>query len=117
MLVSHGIFSMAELHSRYEITLENYCKTVNIEGQTMVEMARREILPAIEAYAHELACTAAAKQLCRETADTTEAAVAVRDTVLPAMAELRLPCDEAETITAERYWPFPTYEKLLFGVN
>lgn len=33
------------------------------------------------------------------------------------MAELRVVCDEAEMLTAEKYWPFPTYEKLLFGVK
>ena len=40
----------------------------------------------------------------------------VRDTVLPAMAELRAVCDEAETMTAAEFWPFPTYGDLLFGV-
>ena len=49
MLTSLKIFSEAEIHSRYEICLENYCKTVNIEGLTMVDMARKEILPAVEA--------------------------------------------------------------------
>ena len=47
MLTAHKIFSPAELHSRYEILLENYSKTVNIEALTMVDMARREILPAV----------------------------------------------------------------------
>ena len=40
----------------------------------------------------------------------------VRDTVLPKMAALRAVCDEAETHTAAKYWPFPTYGDLLFGV-
>ena len=35
---------------------------------------------------------------------------------IPAMAALRTPCDEAETLTAAEYWPFPTYGDLLFGV-
>ena len=39
-----------------------------------------------------------------------------RDEVLPKMAELRAFCDEAETLTAAEYWPFPTYGDLLFGV-
>ena len=42
---------------------------------------------------------------------------AIRDTVLPKMGELRLACDEAETLTAKKYWPFPTYGDLLFGVR
>ena len=49
-------------------------------------------------------------------ADVTAQANFVRDTVLVAMAELRAVCDEAETLTAAEYWPFPTYGDLLFGV-
>ena len=41
----------------------------------------------------------------------------IRDTVLGLMGELRLACDEAETLTAKNYWPFPTYGDLLFGVR
>ena len=47
----------------------------------------------------------------------TEASCMIRDVILQKMAELRVVCDEAETVTAEKYWPFPTYEKLLFGVR
>ncbi len=154
MLTRQGVYSVAELKSRYEITLENYCKTVNIEGLTMVDMSRRDILPAIEANVKELAETCQAKtailsesacqyergrlgKLCRlvdeidaatstlesvlvkykTTDDVTAASVVIRDEVLPAMAELRCVCDEAESFTAEKYWPFPTYEKLLFSVR
>ena len=49
--------------------------------------------------------------------DITEASEAIRDDVLPKMSVLRIACDEAETITAESYWPFPTYGDLLFGVK
>ena len=48
MLMSHKVFTETELHSRCEIMLENYCKTVNIEGHTMVDMVRKNYLPAIE---------------------------------------------------------------------
>ena len=48
--------------------------------------------------------------------DVTAEADYVRDEVLPRMAELRAVCDEAETLTASSYWPFPTYGDLLFGV-
>ena len=41
----------------------------------------------------------------------------IRDKLLPAMSELRVVCDEAETLTAKSYWPFPTYADLLFGVK
>ena len=62
MLISHKVFTEAELKSRMEITLENYCKTVLIEANTMVSMARSEIAPAVEAYVKEIAKTAALKK-------------------------------------------------------
>ena len=154
MLTSLKIFSEAEIRSRYEICLENYCKTVNIEGLTMVDMARKEILPAVEAYLGNLSGTVAAKtaavpglackyekdlisklsKLADEISDAassldttlirlkaipdvTDAAYVIRDVVLQKMAELRVVCDEAESITADKYWPFPTYGYLLFGVR
>ena len=67
MLTSHKVFSEAELKSRCEIMLENYCKTIVIEANTMVDMVKREIIPAVEAYAMELAGTAAAKRNIDET--------------------------------------------------
>ena len=54
MLIGQGVFSEAELRSRYEIQLENYCKSVRIEALTMVDMARKSILPAISGYGAEL---------------------------------------------------------------
>lgn len=62
MLTEHGVYSEAELRSRYEILLENYCKTVIIEANTMVDMSRKEILPAITKYMYAVAKTAQAKQ-------------------------------------------------------
>ena len=154
MLTRHKVFSRTELESRYEIILENYCKSVNIEALTMIDMARKEILPAVEAYAHDLSDTLIAKAAAvpglsgryeknliaklseladeidsaitaleteairyKTITDVTEAAFMIRDVILQRMAELRVVCDEAETLTAEKYWPFPTYEKLLFGVR
>ena len=154
MLTSHKVFTEAEIHSRYEITLENYCKTVNIEALTMLDMVHKEILPAVESYTRTLADTLTAKkaavaglackhetatierlsQLTDEIAaaaerlngavmklktvtDVTKASEMIRDTVLQKMAELRVVCDEAETLTAESFWPYPTYDALLFGVK
>ena len=62
MLTSQGVFTDAELKSRYEITLENYCKTVVIEANTMAAMVKTEILPAVEAYTAKVAKSAAAKK-------------------------------------------------------
>ena len=154
LLLSHKVFSEAEIRSRYEIQLENYCKTIRIEALTMVDMAKKQILPAVDAYASALASGVAAKggaepgltcgygrrllkklstlcdQIDGRTGELEEAlgqvdslpgigveAAYIRDEVLPRMAALREPCDQAEACTAENYWPFPTYGELLFGVK
>ena len=154
MLTSHKVFSEVELKSRYEIMLENYCKTVMIEACTMVDMAKKQILPAVSAYTTDLAESVGKKLkldtdiackyekeavkklsiLCDKIAEATdllegtlvkikaaesigEESEMIRDAVLVAMSELRVACDEAETMTAEKYWPFPTYGELLFGVR
>ena len=154
MLTSHKVFSKAELESRCEIMLENYCKTIVIEANTMVDMAKREIIPAVEAYVMELAKTISLKKSVNEmlacqyenslikrlssltdqmafqtdalenalikiqdAEDIEEQACELRDTVLTRMQELRIVCDEAETVTAKKYWPFPTYGDLLFSVK
>ncbi len=154
LLISHKVMSEAEILSRHKIQLENYCKTIRIEALTMVDMARKEILPAVEAFTSDLASSMASKKaadpamLCNyerkllrklsslldlmdDKVDTLEDAMihldsssgiaaeseAIRDTILPKMCELRAACDEAETLTAQRYWPFPTYGDLLFGVR
>ena len=62
MLTSHGVFTKAELKSRYEIMLENYCKTIIIEANTMVDMAKTQIAPAIEAFTADVAKAAIAKK-------------------------------------------------------
>ncbi len=154
MLTSLGVYTEAELRSRYEIMLENYCKTVNIEALTMADMAKKEILPAVEAFAADTARAAAAKRsldpdcacgyernlvrrlstLCEVIAANTEAlegallrlhdagdvtaeSRAIRDDLLPRMRELRAAADEAESITAAKFWPYPTYSELLYSVG
>ena len=154
MLTSHKVFSEAELKSRCEITLENYCKTVTIEANTMSQMAKKEILPAIEEYTAFIASAAGKKKaldaevscvyetgtvrklsllsgqifekcdeldkvLCKlsDSANVEQEGYMIRDELLPKMSELRVACDEAEVITAEKFWPFPTYGELLFGVR
>lgn len=154
MLTAHKIFTEAELKSRCDIMLENYCKSVTIEANTMVDMARKQILPAVESYISELANAAVTKKalsdditcgyekkmvsklsLLAEQIDTKtselekavmnlkdasgiqEEAISIRDNVLVKMQELRAVADEAEVITADSYWPFPTYGEILFGVK
>lgn len=154
MLTSHKVFSEVELKSRCDIMLENYCKAVLIEANTMIDMARTQIAPAIEEYTLKLAQTAAAKKALdagiscgyesglvkklsgltdriavkvaeledavtalHTAEDIIEESCAIRDTLLPKMGELSIACDEAETLTAKDFWPFPTYGDLLFGVR
>ncbi len=57
LFTKHGVFTEAEIHSRCEILLENYCKTINIEGLTMIDIARKQIVPAIISYQNEVADT------------------------------------------------------------
>jgi len=56
------VLTRTELESRYEILLTGYCKVINIEALTMIEMARKEMLPAVSAFSGELAVTIAAKK-------------------------------------------------------
>ncbi len=58
----HKIYSTAELHARYEILLENYAKIINIEALTMIDMAKKDIIPAVSKYVKELVETASAKK-------------------------------------------------------
>ena len=53
----------------------------------------------------------------KDSGDIISESYAIRDTVIGAMAALRAAVDEAETVTSEKYWPFPTYGELLFGVR
>ena len=154
MLIEQKVFTMPELESRCEIMLENYVKTVNIEALTMIDMAKKEILPAIEKYVGALAEVAAKKKTVSDSVSSryetsvitklssladliydrteelekseaelktkeaiTDQANFVRDDVLAKMAALRVAADEAETLTDSKYWPFPTYGDLLFGVR
>ena len=58
----HRIFTETEVHSRYEIKMEGYCKVISIEALTMLELARKQILPSVSAYIKELSETALAKK-------------------------------------------------------
>lgn len=62
MLLSLGVFTQAELESRCEIMLENYCKSITIEAQTMLNMTKTQILPAVESYTAMIAKNAALKK-------------------------------------------------------
>ncbi len=154
MLTSHKVFTERELQSRMEIMLENYCKTVVIEANTMVDMAKCSIAPAVEQYAAKLAGNASLKKSLdssipclyeaglvkklslltdeidmaanelktsivklQDVRDIVEESEIIRDEVLRKMSELRIACDEAETLTSKEYWPYPSYGDILFSVR
>ncbi len=154
MLTAHKVFTVEELKSRCDIMLENYCKTVTIEANTMVEMAKTEIVYAVSSYAAEAANNLAAKKsvcptaackyetdIVRKLSELTDAiesgaeklqadvmklrdaddiiaeSAMIRDVILPDMCELRVAADEAETLTAKEFWPYPTYGDILFSVK
>jgi len=149
-----NVLSKEEVHARYEIQIETYSKTINIEALTALDMARTEILPATIDFATTLAESINAVKSTGIAADTssqeelllnvsalnsqlnkginslaevisksqeleeepTKQAEYYRDTVFPAMNELRETADKLETITDASLWPFPTYADLLFRV-
>lgn len=154
LFTKHKIYSELEVRSRAEILLENYCKVLNIEALTMLDMAQKDLLPAISKYSRFLCETIAAKKttlphlpcpyeedtasrLCtlintaflqtskleavlaeaNQISDSAEAALFYKDSVLPCMAQLRSAIDEAETITAKEYWPYPSYGDMLFSIT
>ena len=154
LFTTHKVFSETEMKARYEVKLENYCKTINIEALTMVDMVNKDVLPAITAYVKDLSETVAMKKSAVSSADCSyeekviaklssltgsifskvkaletalievknaedsqAAANMFKDSVFEKMQSLRADCDEAESITASKYWPYPTYGELLFSVR
>ncbi|MDR1569010.1 MAG: glutamine synthetase III [Oscillospiraceae bacterium] len=146
----HHVLTSVEAHSRYEIMMENYIKTLRIEALAMLEISRKDIQPAVGAYTKELLEIAAAKKavgavpaepestlikkisglavslyerteeleqlLLKESGGTEEEGQYYSGSIFPAMQALRMVADELETLTAKKYWPFPTYGDLLFSV-
>jgi len=149
----HNIFTPAEMDSRYEIHLEEYIKTINIEALTMLNLAKRDISPAVITYTKEVVDTLIAKKACGDAIDVSAEATLVErlsklsgdlikaidalettltdikdcdsaqaeanyscEKIIPAMETLRVVADSLEEITAQKYWPFPTYEDILFYV-
>jgi glutamine synthetase len=141
------ILNGRELHARYEINLENYSKTINVEGQLMILMANRYILPAGLEYQRRVGESVAAakaggvpskeggKHLARVVglvdrfrARTEALAKALdhgsnsaekharymRDTIVPAMVDLREIGDQLEVVIPHEIYPLPTYREMLF---
>ena len=146
-----GIFTAQEVRSREDIMLENYVKVIHIEALTMLDMVRRDILPAVVKFTSGLGESALRKkELCvkgeyekrmvgnlsaltdsiASLADALDQAVIdapegkgalplaqyYRDSVFPAMQELRCVVDETELLVAKDVWPYPSYGQMLFSV-
>ena len=69
LFTRHKIYTPVELHSRYEIKLDGYCKVLHIEALTMLDMVWKDILPAVSAYSKKLADTALAKKSLSDSID------------------------------------------------
>ena len=151
MFERQGVYSRTELESRYVINLENYCKIIKIESLTMIEMAKKDILPAVSTYVRKMAeavsCTRSIadvecgfevdmirnltnlstnmykkmrslEELIAEAPQGDDQVLAeyYRDAIIPAMDRLRAVADEIEPLVGEKYWPYPTYGRMLFAV-
>ncbi len=149
----NGIVTEEEMHARYEIELEQYSKLLNIEALTMLDMAKKDIAPAVMAFVKELSEGVAVKKsissslstyaeekllssLCSKLeefvkktdeldisvkksgdyTDNLELAKYYRNTVFKKMNELRELGDSMEKETSAKYWPYPSYGEILFGV-
>ena len=153
LFTKHGVLSETEIHARYEIMLENYIKTINIEALTMIDMVNKDILPAISAYIRDLSKSAENRAkilpdfkggfeearisalavlersvyekvenleellVNSEISDSLKKAEYFRSKIFVAMQTLRTDVDAAERITSAKYWPYPSYGELLFGVR
>jgi len=149
LFTKHNVFSKEELHSRVEIYLEKYAKTINIEAGVMIEMVKKNILPAAVEWltgvvgsvetlkSAKIATTGIEKQLKEGGAlveksyaalevletklaatkaidDTHHKALAYRKDVFAAMSALRKEVDALERVLPADFYPYPTYEDMLF---
>ena len=102
LLTSHHIFTNAELHSRYEIKMENYVKTLHIEANTLVEIIQKDLLPSITTYMEKLAQTASLKKsVVPGISVSAEASLLSRLTELAETMTKDLETLKADTVMAE----------------
>ena len=133
----HNVLSRRELESRHEVFLEQYVTKLNIESETAASIARTMLVPAaarhlallLEAQLGELATetsdliaefTEAIKKLEaanlaeNQPEELEEHATFMRDSVVPAMTEVRAAADTLEKVVADDLWPLPKYSEILF---
>ncbi len=132
----YKVLSKRELESRFEVAAEQYSTLLNIEGETAATIARTMLLPAAARYIHELkaaelealvsSTTALAEELIFAIDKLDEAnenhpdveglkhSIYMRDTVVPAMDDVRDVADRLEKVVADDLWPLPKYSEMLF---
>ncbi len=138
LLSGYGVLSERELHSRYEVFLEQYVTKLNIEAETAASIARTMLLPAAARHralllqaelpglvseAEELVAAFVEAIQRLETANLAENqphddllahAIYMRDSVIPAMTAVREAADRLEKVVADDLWPLPKYSEILF---
>ena len=107
LMEDFGVLTKVEMESRYEVELEHYSKIINIEALTMLEMARKQLLPAVNAYMSEVATTAASKLAVSENLSVRSETKALTclsadaDAMSDAVDELQAAVDAAKALSDE----------------
>ena len=107
LMEEFGVLTKVEMESRYEVEMEHYSKIINIEALTMLEMARKQLLPAINAYMSEVANTAASKLAVSESLSVRSETKALTrlsadaDAMSDAVDELQASVDAAKALSDE----------------
>ena len=107
LMEEFGVLTKVEMESRYEVEMEHYSKIINIEALTMLEMARKQLLPAVNAYMSEVANTAASKLAVSESLSVRSETKALTrlsadaDAMSDAVDELQAAVDAAKALSDE----------------
>ena len=107
LMEDFGVLTKVEMESRYEVEMEHYSKIINIEALTMLEMARKQLLPAVNAYMSEVANTAASKLAVSENLSVRSETKALTrlsadaDAMSDAVDELQAAIDAAKVLSDE----------------
>ena len=107
LMEDFGVLTKVEMESRYEVEMEHYSKIINIEALTMLEMARKQLLPAVNAYMNEVANTAASKLAVSESLSVRSETKALTrlsadaDAMSDAVDELQAAVDAAKALSDE----------------
>ena len=107
LMEDFGVLTKVEMESRYEVEMEHYSKIINIEALTMLEMARKQLLPAVNAYMSEVANTAASKLAVSENLSVRSETKALTrlsadaDAMSDAVDELQTAVDAAKALSDE----------------